>query len=196
MNWRGSWLTRRFELTFIKAFVVAFLIVIATAVITWFTVDRSQFLRATCEAGFPNLTLLSLSDDGKLGCTVFEEKQRVSGVVESVDGSLFFYAPNLADRDDEEGRMLFECLRAGCEKALLPQFEKTFVTSCVDEIGSVGLAGVILEGWLAEEAFEFGHSRRARSRVMVIGRVIEVFDPGSSRIDDWRQVFDQVCEDQ
>ena len=193
MSGRGAWLTRRFALTPIKAFAIVTLLVMATAAATWFSVDRSQFLRATCEAGFPNITLLALSDDGKLACAVFGEKQRVLGVVESVGGWLFLYNPSFADEDGEEGRVRFQCLRDGCETALTRQLETTFITPCVEAIGPYGFAGAIVEGWVTEDKFGFGHQPLVGTRVMVIDRVIEVYDPPSSRIAEMRQVFDKVC---
>lgn len=142
----------------------------------------------------PNLTLPKGIADDALDCAVFGKKRRLFGSVRRSGGVLLFTSDEILSQNerpdlpqDDTARIV--CLSEGCEAALDGQFKRSSIATCLDDPAQMEFAGAIVEGWLSDDWYSYGHLHANWSRVLVIDKVVEVFDPPSVIVDEWRDTF-------
>ena len=172
-----------------------FLILLAAvigAVATWYKVDRSGMTEALCSVGLPNPTLPDVVDDRTLQCAAFKPKQRYLGTIRKAGEYVFFESHELRDEESphgsDDGSVSIECPRGQCLRDIEAKLDKFSIEMCGGHLPRMGFAGAILEGRVTEKYFGLGNSDNASSRVLLIDRIVEVFDPAGSEMAEWRKV--------
>ncbi|WP_156457693.1 hypothetical protein [Altererythrobacter sp. Root672] len=180
------------------ASALAAVVLVGTAMVLWYQIDRTTMLKSMCEVGLPNFSRPNEIDADRLGCAIVGPKRTFSGVLVTGFEASNFQSPDFpsvpGQQNSEDKRAWFNCPRTGCGNEFDAQLGHNYVDCPGDDsLLHRGLASIEAEGWVTVSEGAFGHLG-SYPREFFASRIVRVSPPPQRMVDEWMSVHERYDE--